>query len=526
MPKPTELHQDAHRAYRDGQFRDAALLWLQASEAARELKDSAAWYQYRVWAADGFRCADEYARAMALLLEARLHEPPERPDYKAWVAQKVLLEITVNTHPARARLAEILEELEEMATRQNVPAGDIPLLEGWILRRQGRYTEALAAFERAWQRHDGRGFPKYALALWAAVCCLKLANPSAARDWLAASRKTGEDSQQRLVWEAMMALGLGLFTARNDEAGDGPPDDPTGAPSDPGSSVEISRATDRISRSARNDSGKARNDSGSDRNDRESDRNNRETVISTEGRDLEHEKKPFAHKIFRFAQRISPFGHKISRFARNDSGSGRNDSGSGGNDSGSSRKDDAQDSPARPSTRAETHPPRLPVLLRQLEDAAAGMQDHWTRDLLAGLGARVALLDPANGDPLARGHPARQLLTRRVSNRKDVHEQYSRRVLLVDFRLAALRFWAGMAPAEDLYYQRPQRLPESSPGVLTPTRGNEEEFRRRQQRALAACDRADGYGKWLDGLLECDWRQRQIRERRARIEEITSSIPG
>lgn len=377
MAKHIDLNRDALRAYRDGRSRDAALLWLKAAEAARALKDGTAWYKYRVWAANSFHQADENARAMDMLMEARLHEPPDRPDLEAWIAREDLIEITLNTHPDLTRLTAFLNELKAMATRQNAPAGDVPLLEGRILQGQGRHAEALASYERAWQVYDGRGYIKYNHASWAARCCLALARPAAARDWLAASRATNEDFQGRLVDETAIELRLGLFHALTD-------------------------------------AGTA----------------------------------------------------------------------------------------------------RLPALLRRLRDAAEGMQDHATQDLLSELGARVALLDPANGDPMAHDHPARRLLTRRLANARNVPGEYGRRALLVDFRLAALRFLVGMPPAEDYYYRQPHRLPASPPEI------DMGEFRYRRQRALAACRRAEVYGKRIDGLLKCGWRQKSVNKRRARIGEI------
>ena len=151
---------------------------------------------------------------------------------------------------------------------------------------------------------------------------------------------------------------------------------------------------------------------------------------------------------------------------------------------------------------------------------------------------RVLLLDPGNGDPYDKGHPAYLALSRRLDGDSvDLATRYLRSLLTLDHRLAALRFIVGIPPVDDLYYATPQRLVGSKTAVfslqalnLAQRHSNKIEtkatswldFKKRTEKAQASVHRAMAYAKQMDELLECSWRQSCVEGRKKRINEITS----
>jgi hypothetical protein len=73
---------------------------------------------------------------------------------------------------------------------------------------------------------------------------------------------------------------------------------------------------------------------------------------------------------------------------------------------------------------------------------------------------RTGLQTPSGIKPR---HPARYRLAQRLHGKPDVYMVYDRRMLLVDYRLAAVRYAVGMQPVDDFWYTRPQTLPETLP---------------------------------------------------------------
>jgi len=160
----------------------------------------------------------------------------------------------------------------------------------------------------------------------------------------------------------------------------------------------------------------------------------------------------------------------------------------------------------------------LPNLLSKLDDITAESQDGGDGDNLDQLATRVQLLTDPNQDPLKTNHPAHQSLLRPLFDRQSVHSQFDYRLLMLDFRLAALRFAVGIKPVDDFYYTKPQKIPHwqiKQPLPDTP---------KRLQRALSSCQLAQQYGKRIDDLLQCDYRQQVVAKRRERIQEIADFI--
>lgn len=80
-------------------------------------------------------------------------------------------------------------------------------------------------------------------------------------------------------------------------------------------------------------------------------------------------------------------------------------------------------------------------------------QSIWWRRTAA-LGVRVLLLDSTLGDPQKPDHPARYQLCHPPVVEWEADERFHRALLVVDYRLACLRFSLGLSPAEDLFYRQ------------------------------------------------------------------------
>ena len=152
--------------------------------------------------------------------------------------------------------------------------------------------------------------------------------------------------------------------------------------------------------------------------------------------------------------------------------------------------------------------------LRTLQDGGAADPCASRVDVLRELTARVNLLDRAAGDPAARHHPARQELRRRSVARHDVSLRYSARLMYLDYRLASLRYAAGVQPVDDFYHNHP----ETSTARLTPS--DPVLFAERLGKARTATRWALTYAEKVDALLQCDWRKREVHARTNRIDEI------
>ena len=154
------------------------------------------------------------------------------------------------------------------------------------------------------------------------------------------------------------------------------------------------------------------------------------------------------------------------------------------------------------------------------------------------LSVRVHLLNPNVGDPCAPSHPGLTELARRrpVSNRS-VMEQYTHLLALLDFRLAALRFAAGLAPIDDdrhagclcedsMLQKRISVLARSVRKFVhvNKFRCSQHEIRRRLAKARQAGRFALRAAQTLDNLLECDWRQCDVQRRINCVEEIADGM--
>jgi hypothetical protein len=178
----------------------------------------------------------------------------------------------------------------------------------------------------------------------------------------------------------------------------------------------------------------------------------------------------------------------------------------------------------------------LKALMRETEAQASRLERSPSTNFLS---VRVLLLDPVNGDPHAKSHPAyRALCSRLEGDGTDLETRYSRALLALDFRLAALRHCADISPVDDLYYATPQDPDRPKRGrfswhklkrALGPGHGGTTrerppcDFDDRIRKTQAAAQSAMRHAKRLDSLLECSWRQRSVQNRIERIDEIVQS---
>jgi len=191
----------------------------------------------------------------------------------------------------------------------------------------------------------------------------------------------------------------------------------------------------------------------------------------------------------------------------------------------------------------------LAALLRTLTDQTLATQRDEAAAFLRETSVRIHLLDPgpasrpapADGtasetapsqrtdDPAHPLHPARAELRRRQPDRYNVHRRFEARLLFLDYRLACLRFAAGLPPRDDKYHRHPDdldaiRADKRSASADQPARTIAPDLPTRLHQARTAADRAMAYAKRLDTPLQCDWRQAEVSSRRDRIEAIATAL--
>lgn len=124
---------------------------------------------------------------------------------------------------------------------------------------------------------------------------------------------------------------------------------------------------------------------------------------------------------------------------------------------------------------------------------------------------RIALLNPAYGDPLDPGHPVHTCL-RHMKRDTGPREAYHNRLTLSDLRLAAVRFAAAIPPVDNTYHD------QSEVASVAPTRW--EETHRRGRRAELCLDGAMHRARHLDAIFECNFRTLEVQRRMAALAAI------
>jgi hypothetical protein len=166
----------------------------------------------------------------------------------------------------------------------------------------------------------------------------------------------------------------------------------------------------------------------------------------------------------------------------------------------------------------DQRPRQARALSRHLEEAVIGIDGLFLQEWGKASLVRSLLLDVSLGDPCHAQHLARLLLLRRPTGQQSSGLRYHWQVLLLDYRIAALRYAVGMAPVDDRFYTRHQRVPRwlSRPRRIE-GRQRLAKVRRTGKVALQLAQRQDE-------RFQCEWRQQQVWERLERADEIERKV--
>lgn len=135
------------------------------------------------------------------------------------------------------------------------------------------------------------------------------------------------------------------------------------------------------------------------------------------------------------------------------------------------------------------------------------------------LRVRTFLLNIDYGDPILENHPSRFRLAQELRKRHFWNEKFERLKLLVDYRLATVRYVVGMQPVDDLWYQQQQIIP-----TQLPTHFDYDDYNMRVFRTKRAIRRATQFARWIDESLQCDFRVAIFQERAKRLNEIEINV--
>jgi hypothetical protein len=157
---------------------------------------------------------------------------------------------------------------------------------------------------------------------------------------------------------------------------------------------------------------------------------------------------------------------------------------------------------------------QIKLRAKDLENASAGMQDLWIRANNTEVQVRSLLLDQSLDDPENKFHPARTRIREFRFKRQDIDAVYQWRLLKADYRLASVRYAAGMLPVVDMWYRKPHNL--SSCGLKV----SRDAFVKRIQRARQTYASAMHQAQFLDQRFACDWRRQEVLSHQDRLKEI------
>ena len=121
-------------------------------------------------------------------------------------------------------------------------------------------------------------------------------------------------------------------------------------------------------------------------------------------------------------------------------------------------------------------------------------------------------------DPADISHPTRKLA--KLRRTEDVHKRYKQLLALVDYRLACIRFTAGLPAVDDLYYRRSDVIPKRLK-VTDWTKFQRQLYRFHFSWRLLLC-----YARRIDTLLDCNWRIKEAESRFQRCQAIASTAKG
>ncbi|MCR9232720.1 MAG: hypothetical protein NXI29_17055 [bacterium] len=130
---------------------------------------------------------------------------------------------------------------------------------------------------------------------------------------------------------------------------------------------------------------------------------------------------------------------------------------------------------------------------------------------------RSVLIDGTNGDPVDRTSGVLDVLKHDPPGKRSVQLEFTFSLLILDIRLAAVRWAVGMQPAEDFWYQSPQV-------VVSDLRVAKDEVIRRIDKTKTAIRHTDKIAHRVDQAFGCDWRQETVQRRRERLQEVVSNL--
>ena len=155
-------------------------------------------------------------------------------------------------------------------------------------------------------------------------------------------------------------------------------------------------------------------------------------------------------------------------------------------------------------------------MVHELESLVGRTQQSiWQRRTIM-LGTRAELLHPHDVDPAAPTHPAWRYLSHSVDGTPEVFDAYDHALLLVDVRLASIRFVLGVPAIDDLYYRQPHHAAAAGGPGTRPA----EELEKCLDVFRVAVESAKLIGKQLDSAFHCGWREAEVKERIRRAAEI------
>lgn len=146
---------------------------------------------------------------------------------------------------------------------------------------------------------------------------------------------------------------------------------------------------------------------------------------------------------------------------------------------------------------------RLDQLLREFDDVCRDTDEAGLRNHLLKERVRVGLLDTHSGDPARSVHPSRNACREFSARGLDWQYQFDRALTVLDYRLACLRFAAGVGPVDDEFDKAARSLGK----LLLAER---QDFDQRLRHARSALRRAHIRATKLDEMLDCDWRTREV----------------
>jgi tetratricopeptide (TPR) repeat protein len=160
--------------------------------------------------------------------------------------------------------------------------------------------------------------------------------------------------------------------------------------------------------------------------------------------------------------------------------------------------------------------PELERITGLLEHEAEGLQRPLWEGRAVRLQIRTHLLRPELGDPASPLHPASRLLRIHLHGGITRDERFQRQLLVLDYRLACLRYAVGLAPQETLYGWRNSEIVEWGA-----TRVGKREIEQRMRKATQALESAHAKAQSLDDCFDCDWREREVQLRQHGLEALT-----